>query len=46
MKSFSAISEQLERIYKLYYGYNVGSDYMLQRAERFMCRIVNVGAQF
>lgn len=44
-KSFKVISDQLERIYKLYLkGY--GTKAMLDKAESFMFRQSNVGLLF
>lgn len=46
MKTFKQISEQLERIYSLYYNFNCGSTKMLERAEKFFSSRQNLGLCF
>lgn len=46
MKSFKQISDQVERIYRLYYTFNCGTKKMLETAERFFFTQQNLGLQF
>ena len=46
MKTFKQISEQIERIYRLYYNFGCGSTKMLEKAEKFFFSMQNIGLQF
>ena len=45
MKTFKQITDQIERIYKLYLK-GFGTPKMMERAENFMARTPNVGLCF
>lgn len=45
-KSFKQISDQVERIYRLYYTFDCGTEKMLEKAESFFFSIQNVGLSF
>jgi len=46
MKTFKQISDQIERIERLYYNFNCGTKKMLETAERFFASQQNLGLQF
>ena len=46
MKTFNQISEQLERVYRLYYNFGCGSTKMLEKAEKFFNSQQNIGLCF
>lgn len=46
MKTFKQISDQVERIYRLYYTFGCGSKKMLEKAEKFFFSQQNVGLCF
>ena len=46
MKTFKQISEQLERIYSLYYDFGCGTKNMLARGEKFFFSRQNIGLCF
>lgn len=46
MKTFSQISEQIERIYRLYYNFGCGTKKMLECAERFFNSRQRIGLCF
>ena len=46
MKTFCQISEQIERIYRLYYNFGCGTKKMLETAEKFFSTKNNLGLCF